>query len=96
MDVEPLTTVQAEINSSLSLHCRHMTKKCSQEPVLTLRGLSASGIERYFEGWPSRSVGGATIWEVNAPEKLHALFSQKRWHQWSAGSCKLHVKTGAR
>eukprot|EP00965_Chrysotila_dentata_P257801 6213009-Pleurochrysis_carterae.AAC.4 len=73
-----------------------MTKECSQEPVLTHRDLSASGVNRYFQGWPSRTAGVATIWEVGAPEKLHALFMQKRRHQGSGGCCKLHVKTGAR
>eukprot|EP00965_Chrysotila_dentata_P117320 3877710-Pleurochrysis_carterae.AAC.1 len=63
MDVETKETVQQEVNASLSLHCRHSTKECSQEPVITLRGLSSSGINRYFSDWPSRSVGGATVWE---------------------------------
>mmetsp|Transcript_5831 Transcript_5831/g.12742 ORF Transcript_5831/g.12742 Transcript_5831/m.12742 type:complete len:266 (-) Transcript_5831:3580-4377(-) len=89
-----MLTVQEELNALLSLHCRHMTKECSQEPIIRLRGLAASGIERYFEGWPSRTAGGATIWEVLSPEELHVLLLRKQWHRWSAGCCKLHIKTG--
>eukprot|EP00965_Chrysotila_dentata_P075030 2478554-Pleurochrysis_carterae.AAC.1 len=85
MDVEPMATVMEEINAALSLHCRHMTRECSQEPIITLRGLAATGIQRYFADWQSRSAGGATIWEVTAPETLHRLFQAKQWHRWSAG-----------
>eukprot|EP00965_Chrysotila_dentata_P172330 5687703-Pleurochrysis_carterae.AAC.7 len=83
-DVETMATVQAEVNASLSLHCRHMTKECLQEPMVTLRGLAGSGIERYFCDWSSRKVRGAT---VSSPEQLHSLLAKKQWHRWSAGCC---------
>eukprot|EP00965_Chrysotila_dentata_P002925 94659-Pleurochrysis_carterae.AAC.1 len=43
---------EGEIDAALSLHCRHHTRECCQEPIITLRGLAASGVERYFSEWP--------------------------------------------
>eukprot|EP00965_Chrysotila_dentata_P129081 4266955-Pleurochrysis_carterae.AAC.1 len=45
MDVEPMETVMEEISAALSLHCRHQTRDCCQKPIMTLRGLSMSGVE---------------------------------------------------
>eukprot|EP00965_Chrysotila_dentata_P198074 6178575-Pleurochrysis_carterae.AAC.9 len=73
-----------------------MTKECSHEPVVTLRGLSESGIEWYFRCWRSRKVSEAITWKVTSPEELHIIrLAEKQWHCRSAGSCKLHVKTAA-
>eukprot|EP00965_Chrysotila_dentata_P041252 1368818-Pleurochrysis_carterae.AAC.1 len=83
-----------EIDAALSLHCRYHTKEACQEPIVTLRGLSWSGVERYFADWPmdrSASSRDTKVWSVTAPEALHRrLLQQKSWHKWSVGCGKLH------
>eukprot|EP00965_Chrysotila_dentata_P236542 6201377-Pleurochrysis_carterae.AAC.2 len=95
MGVEPMEPVLLEVDAALSLHCRHHTRECCQEPITTLRRLAVSRVERYFQGWPSvKKKDGATVWRTHSPEELRKLLLVRKRHCLSSGCCKLHVKTG--
>eukprot|EP00965_Chrysotila_dentata_P112185 3708637-Pleurochrysis_carterae.AAC.1 len=97
MDVEPKATGRLEISAALSLHCGHNTREACQEPIMTLRGLSVSGVERYFADWqmePNLSTANTSVWMESSSEALHQKLMKKTWHKWSLGCGKLHVKSG--
>eukprot|EP00965_Chrysotila_dentata_P222420 6192957-Pleurochrysis_carterae.AAC.1 len=96
--METHETVRVEIGASISSHCRYMSKQSAQEPLVTLRGLSESGVRRFFRSWPQTPAAqtqGAVVWETSSPEKLYELMGESPWHKYSAGCVKLHVKMGA-
>eukprot|EP00965_Chrysotila_dentata_P145086 4791000-Pleurochrysis_carterae.AAC.2 len=96
--METSATVLAEIDAAISNHCRHLTRKTCQEPIITLRGLSESGIQRYFEGWPvvlnQNGQKEPIVWEINSPEQLYTQLGKRQWHRYGIGCCKLHLRAG--
>eukprot|EP00965_Chrysotila_dentata_P062362 2066617-Pleurochrysis_carterae.AAC.1 len=82
------------MNAAFSLHCRHMTKECSQEPVLILRGLAGCGKDRYFQGWPSRSDRGATILGGGIPRAAAQAVSHEAVAPLVGGLCENGRKDG--
>jgi len=87
VDVKRMEAVQEEVNASLSMHCRFMTRECSQEPIITVRGLAASGVKRYFRPVPqlTRQAARTFVWERSFPEQLHSCLGKHKWHKWSTG-----------
>eukprot|EP00965_Chrysotila_dentata_P173839 5738838-Pleurochrysis_carterae.AAC.1 len=98
LDMETHETVRMDIGASISSHSRYISKQSAQEPFVTLRGLSESGVRRNFRSWPQKpapQTQGAVVWEASSPEKLYELMGESPCHKYSAGCVKLHVKMGA-
>ena len=52
-DLEPAETARTEIYAQVLNHMRLVPEAC-QEPIITLNGLSETGIRRFFRKWPRK------------------------------------------
>lgn len=90
-DLEPAETARTEIYAQVLNHMRLVPEAC-QEPIITLNGLSETGIRRFFRKWPRKVEGGATVWKSEHPVELAKLLRLETVDRRSLGPCRLHVR----
>lgn len=98
LDTEPFSTTNQELLIAINNHLVHSSKGMLQEPVIVLRGLSLTGVTRFFTDLPVRCEAGALVAEIDLPAQMKLLRLER--HRGSRrnmlGNCKLQRKAFSR